>query len=869
MKLTAGGLALSYLAAGAYGSSSSMNSGKISKAIFENKDTLLERREEFAHRRTLQVEDLELTFLKPSSDNLRSNNQGHRQLDQKSCDVAFFDCIPNDVCVDCFTQLELNSIDWAGVTPETTCDDVVRFLNDKGHCPNLSSDSAGKETFCNTFRSCVVWKGFGENDDMVPDEGDEDFVNCTALTECSWPGMHENWLGDGVCHDNLHGCYNTELCGWDGGDCCEDKCGKNTEVDIECGHDGFACRDPTSANCDPSLTKFCPNDPAADEDVVECGPGEQMYRLMMYDSFGDGWDTTKVTIKLQGTTKAVFSGGLPEGSYGVEQICLSKEPACYSADTGGGVWGIESSWEIKPAREGPAAIAGSGSPNSCVFNVAGGQCENTCYGRPDYDPTQDPEYKEFKKMETCIEDKCLIQLGACREDSVCQDCFREDLPDYCFNDEAFNAVMDCAICKCTERKVDAFCKEKPSPGANLPDKEPDSDKVQHCTPAENQHGTDAVLWFSQCSEIDQIAEMITEFDQNNFGQLDTFESCAHSYADEANHGGHTALGCMQVLYNTMTNPITDNPSAPKQAISSLARHLYEEGETFCDCAKSASEMCPMCPSFQKFKTLLYESMDACKSLDEIDCAAWSEFWQPCKNNLQAQFGSSDFSSKDQCEFAIFNTCGGVGPFPGFRRLDCDKEVSSEAWDFYKTFSKNCKDGMPTLAPATPVSQPTSAPVTSAPIAQPTTPTQTPYVPPDASPTLKPYVPPDASPTVPYNPPPEASPTPSPIANPTPYIPSDQTADANGGEPKKSSHFFRNFFILCLLGGGGYYVYKKRFATFNFVQYRRRGYNMMYNRQQPGGYSGESEMFSNLNSSTTFEPPTLPPTPAAMMGTEMT
>jgi hypothetical protein len=127
--------------------------------------------------------------------------------------------------------------------------------------------------------------------------------------------------------------------------------------------------------------------------------------------------------------------------------------------------------------------------------------------------------------------------------------------------------------------------------------------------------------------------------------------------------------------------------------------------------------------------------------------------------------------------------------------------------------------------------------------------------------MKPYIPPDASPSEPYIPP---EPSPTIAANPTPYIPSDQKAPAAG--EKKKSHFFRNFFILCLLGAGGYYVYKRRFDSFNFVQYRRgggtgSGYNMMY--------SGESEMFSNLNSSTTFEPPSLPPTPAAMMGTEMT
>jgi hypothetical protein len=36
-------------------------------------------------------------------------------------------------------------------------------------------------------------------------------------------------------------------------------------------------------------------------------------------------------------------------------------------------------------------------------------------------------------------------------------------------------------------------------------------------------------------------------------------------------------------------------------------------------------------------------------LDEIDCDAWSEFWLPCKDTLQAKFGSSDFGSQEQCK----------------------------------------------------------------------------------------------------------------------------------------------------------------------------------------------------------------------------
>jgi hypothetical protein len=75
----------------------------------------------------------------------------------------------------------------------------------------------------------------------------------------------------------------------------------------------------------------------------------------MYDSFGDGWDTTAVQIQDNKSTKVAYEGGLKDGSFGVENICLSKEPTCYTAVTGGGVWGVESSWEIKPMREGTPA----------------------------------------------------------------------------------------------------------------------------------------------------------------------------------------------------------------------------------------------------------------------------------------------------------------------------------------------------------------------------------------------------------------------------------------------------------------------------------------------------------------------------------
>jgi hypothetical protein len=351
----------------------------------------------------------------------------------------------------------------------------------------------------------------------------------------------------------------------------------------------------------------------------------------------------------------------------------------------------------------------------------------------------------------------------------------------------------------------------------------------------------SIMDFSKCSDLDEVGILISDFDQNNFGQLDSFETCAHSFRDDPNHGGHTALGCMKILKSAITNPIIEgNKEAPKEAISALAKSLYDHAESFCECTRKASDGCPLCPSFMSFKTILYESIDACQSLDAIDCDAWNEFWKPCKDNLETQYLSSDFSSKDQCEYAK-NDCGGAGTFPAFRRLDCEGEIPGEAWSFYKQFSKNCLKGADGVPPGdSPTSKPfipspTTAP---APAAKPTTPSA------GDKPTPKPYIPSDDSGT-------------------KPYVPSNSQADTK----ESKSKWFRNLLIIMALVGIGYYVYKKRNDGFNFVQYRRRVFGNRF-----GGFDyglvntgpAESEMFSNLNSSTTFEPPSLPPTPHMMM-----
>jgi hypothetical protein len=422
------------------------------------------------------------------------------------------------------------------------------------------------------------------------------------------------------------------------------------------------------------------------------------------------------------------------------------------------------------------------------------------------------------------------------------------------------AVIDCTMCSCTQKTGSEFCTDKSGPGHVTPPtpKGGDENTVKQCTPRETIDGTSAIMNYSSCANLDSVSLLITEFDQNNFGQLDSFETCAHSFKDEENHGGRTALSCMQILKNTITNPIVvDKKDAPKEAISALAKNLYDNAGDFCDCTKKASDACPLCPSFMNFKTILYESKDACESLDAIDCDSWNEFWKPCNNNLKSGYPNwSEFTDKDQCDF-VKAGCGNVGPFPAFRRLDCEEEVPDEAWTFYKQFAKKCLKGSDGIAPTEPPSPTT--PTTPAPKPVPDEPKPTP----NPAPVPKPAPVPVPTPTDPGD-----RPTPKPYIptdddNSTPYVPSSDDEEKS----KNKSHWFRNMFVFSVLAGLGYYVYKKRFDGFNFMQYRRRAFGRRagfdYGMVSSSGV-GESEMYGNLNSSTTFEPPTLPPTPHMMM-----
>lgn len=816
---------------------------------------------------------------------------GGDSVDYK-CDTAFIKCVINPECRSCFNGMEENDVDWTNVVPDTPCQDVLGFLHSAGHCTALRGvGNEDVETFCGAFDSCVMWEEDEEEetwDEEHPD--DKEYMDCSKLKECKWEGMHQQFLGDGICHDTMPGCYNSAVCDYDGGDCCKDTCHyPGNDSYGECGMEGYACRNPKSANCQPVLARMynevCETETNKDanfdddayektekEKLPECGAGEMLYRLMQYDSWGDGWDTTQLTLRNRADeSKDIYKGGLEYGSQGTVYLCLTKnEPKCYHVEVLNGVWGNEISWELRPIAGGAPIIAAGGSPTDCTVPLGGliPDCPNTCdKTRPDTDIT-DPNYKSYKDLESCIEKSCVIQVGACSKKESCADCMQETTPDYCFADAEFNSLIDCSMCSCTEKRP-AYCdakstgeatwngssaashqgtvKVKPAPGDSGSGSGSAMGKGAVCTPDQTLKGTSALDQFEKCADLSKMVTMLTEFDNEHFGKLDVFEACSKTFATEKMHGGKQAMDCMRMLYDIAQDDVgkdNDGGSLPENvaiAVAEMGYQLYYNGQGFCDCIVSVNEMAPMCNSFAGFKTLLYEAIDACKSLDMIDCAALDEFYSTCKNNLSREFSDPGFENSDsneQCEF-VSSGCGESGAFPSLRKMDCGvgKEVSKPVWDFYKIFNRECwdqiikdnpggSDVVPS-SPVTPVAPKPSPPIPS-PRVQPT-PEKKPYSPwkPSAPEEKKKY-----------------------------YSPSDPEPEPDTEKAyseTKSHHYILYPVIILGFFATGYVWHKKRRENFNYMRFRQM--RAARNFGGDGDYLGVS-----MADSTSFEPATLPPRP---------
>lgn len=769
------------------------------------------------------------------------------------CDAAFLDCASDVECNECYESLENEGVDWATVDPMTICSDVLALLQDGGYCKNIGKNKLSNDIFCDTFDACLSWElsdddDMDETEDAEEDEGvDKDILDCSALTTCHWDGMHVGFISDGTCQD--FECYNTEVCNFDGGDCCEDKCQINVPFQYKkCGGEGYYCRDPSSAMCNTELklTHECDKEKQEKpEKAPKCDDDESNFVLEMYDSWGDGWDQTSLTI-YQGEedVKIVYQGALTKGDHGKEPICLGT--GCFHAKTGGGVWGNEVAWEIHTGKRGGGIpLASGGAPMDCTFSIGANVCENTCTGR--VANAFDQARLSYDKLFQCISDKCMVPMGICRGDPDCVPCLQDETPSYCATNDNYNNLVDCTLCNCVPETPD-YCAEKQAPKSsskNAPTKIEKKDSNEgECNPTQTRAGSSAVMKFSTCTDVDQTKALLKSWDNNNFGALDEFEACSHTFNNEAAHGGKRALDCMRIL-ETIAN--ADGKEVEKDT-DAIGASLYTDAENFCKCASASNDLCPSCSSFAHFKVLLFEVLDACVALDEIDCAAWSEFYQPCQDKIYDQFGNVDFNNNAQCEF-VAGGCGSVGPFPAFRRLDCGGEIPKPAWDFYTRYSRGCVKNSD-VKPSNSASSSSASKSKFLPN-KPNDPK-----PKDKHGVVPPPPPLPPKPVVPYTPSSSSSNSLPSSLEPKPYVPysaatsssSHQTATKEND--KKKSHYFLSFTLLFSIIAAGAYIYKKRNEDFDFRQYRRTHNSRSYD-QSDGLYSG-------LTSSSSFEPPTLPP-----------
>lgn len=270
---------------------------------------------------------------------------GSERRKLNDCDNAYAACQADGSCIMCALALYTITDDAA---LDGTCEDILT-----GSIPacNTLSTSSG-ELLCEVADACLSDDdpSIVDDDDDDPSSSDDDDDEEPCPTDaCEVP--HPNWLGDGWC-DYDYGvtrCYNSEACGYDGGDCCQESCVSSDY--LTCGLHGYQCLDPDNQPCN----------------------GEKG-TVYMHDSWGDGWNDASYLIAETTTSTTVASGTLDTGSEGSDDICLSA--GCYtmviSCDSSL-CWMNEISWDLEISD---TVIATGGAPSSCYFSVGGDFCSD-------------------------------------------------------------------------------------------------------------------------------------------------------------------------------------------------------------------------------------------------------------------------------------------------------------------------------------------------------------------------------------------------------------------------------------------------------------------------------------------------------------
>ena len=105
----------------------------------------------------------------------------------------------------------------------------------------------------------------------------------------------------------------------------------------------YGCMDPSADNYDPNAT-VDPNNECCYDNYIH---------IQMFDSFGDGWNGSNMTITdVFGTV--LFSGTVPSGSFAEYYVCVPN--GCHTVDVTANPWNNEVSWMITQPSLGLSLI---------------------------------------------------------------------------------------------------------------------------------------------------------------------------------------------------------------------------------------------------------------------------------------------------------------------------------------------------------------------------------------------------------------------------------------------------------------------------------------------------------------------------------
>ena len=327
-------------------------------------------------------------------------------------------------------------------------------------------------------------------------------------------------------------------------------------------------------------------------------------------------------------------------------VCLHlSSQKCYQIEASGGSWGNPVQWELQDPSG--LVVASGSTPASCSVGCgADTMCATDVI---------DPSHRDFKDLHHCITRECPTVWALCREDEACQQCLEESPEESCYENALFSGLVECSLCRCGDESL-------------CPTRHDTCDAQGLAT------GSKAMLEFATCTGLD-ARKVAASSMAKAFSTLDAFQECAALYASQESG---EAYECWRIFEDAMDNTDGD-----------LARLIYQDPERLYHCATKASHHTPLCPVYNHFQTLLFETLGTLEAIEQINCGAWQIYQRSCARNLMHAFQVIDFTEPAQCAYILQHDCGDLGAVPVFRRNDCSRQISNAAWDFYHVFAQHC------------------------------------------------------------------------------------------------------------------------------------------------------------------------------------